>query len=715
MNFFARLQSGRPQTETGSDYCKLEKGLDRQSKCKGCKQVEILFEFVDEQERRKQFSPPSRPILLHPNYKDLDFCARKCMTCRVFRQALLLEHATTNSTEGFDQIMKDQPVSVVLNGSVNTTLEVRLGPLKAHTNAAKVSCDGQKPVKYLALPEDSTNPLVHKQVLEWLVDCIDHHTLCGNVGWSSLNPTRLVRILSDTELQLVDWLDEDEKIRYTALSYCWGPQEEDTNRSRTTKDNFEERRHCFSISDLPATIRDAIILTRALDIQYIWVDSICIIQKDPNDWHHEAGRMHEVYGNAQLTLCVSSNDSAIKPLFKKREAWSYATTPCKLGNQWLSNSDMPLDKMRAISPLATRGWTLQEERLSPRILYWSSQSMYWSCSKYQQTEAGSSTNSASISNLKPKFEEHQIEKAPAAPQSFLLSCRNGQSTSLHDSWLDLVESYTQRNLTRKEDRFPALSGLASKYYVAQNDDYLAGLWRKHLGEGLGWCVINPRVIQKSDSLRSWLASWTWASLPLGTGTKLKHAFSPASHFSFVQARNCSVMDVLVNTETTDSPESSLNGLHRPADPITRGASINQLIIRARIRPFCYPSSTYTSWSLIISSSSSTPYTDEYNFSANPSQAVHSIDIVHARLLVYEDRKQEVLGRLDYLQDAEVLYESGVLVDVQCIEVGNGTMILAESVEHTVDIEEKWYRRIGVAHGYRDDFFEETEVAQIVLV
>ena len=55
------------------------------------------------------------------------------------------------------------------------------------------------------------------------------------------------------------------------------------------------------------------------------------------------------------------------------------------------------------------------------------------------------------------------------------------------------------------------------------------------------------------------------------------------------------------------------------------------------------------------------------------------------------------------------------MDVQCIEVGNGTMILAESVEHTVDIEEKWYRRIGVAHGYRDDFFEETEVAQIVLV
>lgn len=51
---------------------------------------------------------------------------------------------------------------------------------------------------------------------------------------------------------------------------------------------------CIALDAMPKTFRDAIVFTRGLGIQWLWVDSLCILQDDLKDWQHEAGKMSEV-------------------------------------------------------------------------------------------------------------------------------------------------------------------------------------------------------------------------------------------------------------------------------------------------------------------------------------------------------------------------------------------------------------------------------------
>jgi len=206
---------------------------------------------------------------------------------------------------------------------------------------------------------------------------------------------RLIRVKSSSELQLCS--GEGEGVKYTALSYSWGTsilsenEQRLVNRGKTTYENLEGRRRSFMASELPATLQDAISLTRRVGLEYIWIDSICIVQDADNreDFFREAPQMHEYYGNAYFTLCVCSNLKVTDSLFATRAAFSHVTNPCRLGGQWLTTPDTSLNEMRNHSPLAMRGWTLQEECLSPRILYWTPQRMYWSCSQRHLIESAS--------------------------------------------------------------------------------------------------------------------------------------------------------------------------------------------------------------------------------------------------------------------------------------------------------------------------------------
>jgi hypothetical protein len=70
---------------------------------------------------------------------------------------------------------------------------------------------------------------------------------------------------------------------YTALSHCWGPATA-SHSAKTRKATESSHRLGMSMHDLPLTFRDAIIVTRALNVRYIWIDSLCIVQDDVLDW-----------------------------------------------------------------------------------------------------------------------------------------------------------------------------------------------------------------------------------------------------------------------------------------------------------------------------------------------------------------------------------------------------------------------------------------------
>lgn len=66
---------------------------------------------------------------------------------------------------------------------------------------------------------------------------------------------------------------------------------------------------------LPKTIQEAIDATRVLGLDYIWIDALCIIQQDKDDWLIEAGRMRSVYGGSYINLAASAAEDAHQGLY----------------------------------------------------------------------------------------------------------------------------------------------------------------------------------------------------------------------------------------------------------------------------------------------------------------------------------------------------------------------------------------------------------------
>lgn len=89
---------------------------------------------------------------------------------------------------------------------------------------------------------------------------------------------------------------------YATLSYCWGTTM--PPGSATTQDNIEKRSKRLEASSLPQTLRDSFRVIRQLGIRYLWVDALCIIQDDPNDWATEAANMASIYDNCLVSIAV---------------------------------------------------------------------------------------------------------------------------------------------------------------------------------------------------------------------------------------------------------------------------------------------------------------------------------------------------------------------------------------------------------------------------
>jgi hypothetical protein len=85
---------------------------------------------------------------------------------------------------------------------------------------------------------------------------------------------------------------------YIALSHCWGQ----TAIVRTTKATFARRKQGIDISLLPPAFRDAIDIACRLDVRYLWIDSLCIIQDDQLDWQTKSARMSTIYQQTLLTI-----------------------------------------------------------------------------------------------------------------------------------------------------------------------------------------------------------------------------------------------------------------------------------------------------------------------------------------------------------------------------------------------------------------------------
>lgn len=656
----------------------------------GCNKVEDLIRWNVEQQKNGKEGVPS--TLLHNNFNELESCATRCDICRVFRQALLLEEVTFDGVKE----LKDTKGEVVVrweettasDGTIGFYLTVQIEDRLER--AGVVSCNSKSEIAHLALHSEVRNTTVIEQAKQWLDTCLNNHIgQCDNLRYSSESPRLLIEILSPELIRL----REKQPGEYVALSYCWGkPQsdieQEEVERGKTYTTNLDRRRQPFRIEDLPATVRDALYIVRTMGIRYAWIDALCNLQ----DTGEGVAQMHKVYSNALFTLCSCATTKATAKLLDQRKAWTQRTEPCRLGGQWLTTSDMSLTELRLRSPLAERAWTLQEERLSPRMLYISSSRFYWSCASGHEMELTPTYEQKGIKLQRPVYATSDRKTQLPRAQEFLLECfRKSDGTSdTHTFWADIVKTYASRDMSDPGDRLKALSGLAAKYLSANNSDqYLAGLWATNLPEGLAWKAKHSVDIRgkEVDSRTLKWPSWSWATLPLKTEIETDAKSARSAFFQMIADQNSR------SSDDHDEVEKAIED----------GQKIKTICVTGRMRTLWKPSSRRVEWSSV---SKLVGGEEKFTFAIHPEQNVHAIHAASGRVLVYEDRKREIVGQLDFQHDVGKV-QSGQM-ELLTLEIGETTMLLLEMCGEGV------HRRVGVAWDVRKDFFASVQCEVLIL-
>lgn len=154
-----------------------------------------------------------------------------------------------------------------------------------------------------------------------LSQCIENHD-CGpaqhqekeQIHWY---PTRLVDVGTTTSERTAVRLIETAKTQpegpYVTLSHCWGGA-----RLVTQLVKGNQAVLLAELPSLPPTLEDAIVATKKLGARYIWIDSLCIVQDDEDDWARESTLMASVYRNALCNIAATAAENSQGGLFYQR-------------------------------------------------------------------------------------------------------------------------------------------------------------------------------------------------------------------------------------------------------------------------------------------------------------------------------------------------------------------------------------------------------------
>ena len=390
----------------------------------------------------------------------------------------------------------------------------------------------------LPIPLRSEEPAYTKLLKTWLDSC-DTHEKCNPQSDSSQTalPTRLINVgtLESPKLQLYI-TKKGVSYKYVALSYCWGElSTNDKAKFCTAENNYVARQQGFDESDLPQTHRDAIWICRSLGIEYLWIDSHCIIQLGDNgvDWKREAPLMENVYSSAYCVFAVSSATS-VHAGFLGRESKPESEPESEperelrciyaqdhLGRRfYISTNVEDFDQHVEEGPLNKRAWVLQERYLARRTLHFAADQVYWECG--EEIYCG---NLAQLS--RPKF-GRALASDPYFPSELVTS---GTLQTWHFIQ-SLLKDYSQRKLGNPNDRQYAVSGLEGRIAHVLKCGSSYGVFEKYLHRNLLW-YLAPRNSTRTEcvSTNHDIPSWTWMAhrggiefveIPFGKVDRIKH-------------------------------------------------------------------------------------------------------------------------------------------------------------------------------------------------
>ncbi|KAI0178018.1 heterokaryon incompatibility protein-domain-containing protein [Pestalotiopsis sp. NC0098] len=336
------------------------------------------------------------------------------------------------------------------------------------------------------ISRDPNAPEALELARQWLQRC-SQHSFCEAQNNTAL-PTRLIEVPNDPRLPLrIHTAKKDQLGKYVTLSHCWGKEQP----FQTKSDNIQKLTEGFEVEILPPLFQDAVILTRALGLTYLWIDALCIIQDDPNDWALEAAAMTRVYYGALLMISATAAPDSSFGILNRRDFFRSHRFGIGNGLLWQSPStSRHTSAMFTEQFIDRRAWTYQEKTMAKRILHFLDQEMVWGCSTcvYTETRGVTLSHDRSLHNPRAKRSLHKYMR-PRRPNPNLGVPKQEPLRPRLALWYKCVQEYTYRDLTFAEDKLPALSGLSHGFYIPEFGNYLAGLWEVDLFRGLGWRYI----------------------------------------------------------------------------------------------------------------------------------------------------------------------------------------------------------------------------------
>lgn len=348
---------------------------------------------------------------------------------------------------------------------------------------------------------DECNRFLEQQIHK----CTTSHAACHmeEAGMMSL-PRRVVHLgnMGNGDARLIH--SNGLRGKYAALSHSWGSFQP----IRTLQANEAAMKHTIPWEALSEVFRDAIRLCRKLQIYYLWIDSLCIVQDSALDWETESAKMCDYYENAYLTISATSSPNGTVPFLSMERDKKYAPQKFEIPDSvdpsaavyarryTGDSSSRPADGVDSVGPLAQRAWVWQETVLSARVLHYTRSELVWDCRAECVSEDGSVPrvlDSMRLASLMP-----QLRARP------------------HRAWATMLQSYTPRRLTYPADRLPAASGLAARMSaILSGSRYYAGLWGDDVLRGLCWSVdyISSHAELTRPPPPEYIApSWSWASV-----------------------------------------------------------------------------------------------------------------------------------------------------------------------------------------------------------
>lgn len=212
----------------------------------------------------------------------------------------------------------------------------------------------------------------------WLRSCVFRHRgFCKPLEWSGAASAPFTLRVFDTVSKCI--VRAPKGCRYAALSYRWGNGSDlqATKEQPFTKVGSLSAERC----QVPKTISDAVIACTHLNIRYLWVDRLCILQNDMEDKTSQIEHMSYIYSGAQLTIVAGYGDSdAGLPGVSDVQRTSHLFETNINGARYGAKPWNVLDPLMA-SPWYSRGWTFQELIFSKRLLCFTEEQMLFFCNK----------------------------------------------------------------------------------------------------------------------------------------------------------------------------------------------------------------------------------------------------------------------------------------------------------------------------------------------